>query len=112
MVFRSKHTSRAALPPPGAIRRERRGLIDTREQQLRDLGGLIFEMFRYDRFNEGLVRERCAELLELDRRLGELEELYRAATNREPIRRCSCGAELPPFSRFCPTCGIPTAPVQ
>ena len=110
MAFRTRRAPRAVLPPPGAIRRERRALLETREQQLRDLGGLIFEMFRYDRFNDALVRERCAELLELDRRLEELEELHRAATNREPLRRCACGAELPPFSRFCPNCGIPTSP--
>ena len=108
MAFRSRRTSRAALPPPGAIRRERRALLDSREQRLRDLGGLIFEMFRYDRFNEGLVRERCTELIELDGRLEELEELHQAATNRAPARGCSCGAELPPFSRFCPACGAPT----
>ena len=112
MAFRSRRTRRAVLPPPGAIRRERRALLETREQRLRDLGGLIFEMFQYDRFNEELVRARCIELLELDRRFEELEELLRAATNRTPLRHCACGAELPPFSRFCPSCGNPTSPDQ
>jgi hypothetical protein len=79
-----------------------------RDSQLRDLGGLIFEMFRYDRFNEELVRERCTELLDLDDRLAELEELHRAATNRAPLRRCAaCGAELAPSSHFCSNCGSP-----
>ncbi len=76
-----------------------------RDEQLRDLGGLILEMFRRNRFNDELVRERCTELVELDRRLAELEDVLRAATHRAPIRRCECGTEIPPFSRFCPGCG-------
>lgn len=111
MVFRNRRASRAVLPPPGALRRERRSLLKLREQRLHDLGGLIFEMFRHDRFNEALVRERCTELLELDQRLEELDELHRAATNRAALRRCACGAELPPFSRFCSSCGSPTGGV-
>jgi hypothetical protein len=35
----------------------------------------------------------------------ELEEVLRAATHRAPLRRCECGTEIPPFSRFCPGCG-------
>ena len=102
-----RRSTRASLPQPGAIRRERRALLDVREQAIRDLGGLIFEMFKHDRFNEELVRERCLELLEVDRRLDELDELYRAATAQAPLSRCACGAELPPLSRFCPNCGNP-----
>jgi hypothetical protein len=96
---------RVVLPSPGALRRERRTLIDARERLLRDLGGLIYEMFRRDRFNEGLVLERCTELLDLDARLEQIEELLDLATHRTPLARCSCGAELPPFARFCPSCG-------
>jgi hypothetical protein len=80
-------------------------LLQMRDEQLRDLGGLILEMFRRNRFNDELVRERCSELVELDRRLLELEEVLRAATHRAPLRRCECGTEIPPFSRFCPGCG-------
>jgi hypothetical protein len=63
-------------------------------------------MYRRDRFNEDLVRERCAELIDLDRRIEEVEGLLDVATNRAPGRRCSCGADLPPLSRFCPQCGL------
>ena len=76
-----------------------------RDERLRDLGGLILEMFRQNRFNDELVRERCTELVDLDRRLDEVEELLRANPHRTPLRRCECGAEIPPFSRFCPGCG-------
>ena len=101
MAIRRRST-RVVLPSPGALRRERRSLLAARDEGLRDLGGLLVEMFRRDRFNEELIRERCSELLDLDRRLEELEQVLQAATHRMPLRRCTCGAELPPFSRFCP----------
>jgi zinc-ribbon domain len=107
VALHRRRTPRVILPSPGALRRERRALLQARDERLRDLGGLIFEMFRRDRFNDELVRERCADLVELDRRLEELDEVLRAATNRAPLRLCSCGAEIPPFSRFCPACGRP-----
>ena len=105
MELRRRRSPRVALPSPGALRRERRALLQFRNESLRDLGGLILEMFRQNRFNDELVRERCSELVELDRRLGELEEVLRAATHRAPVRRCECGSEIPPFARFCPGCG-------
>ncbi len=105
MALRRQRLPRVALPSPGALRRERRVLLQMRDERLRDLGGLILEMFRRNRFNDELVRERCTELVDLDRRLDEVEELLGAATHRAPLRRCECGAEIPPFSRFCPGCG-------
>ncbi len=105
MPLRRQRPPRAFLPSPGALRRERRALLQIRNDNLRDLGGLILEMFRQNRFNDELVRERCSELVELDRRLVELDEVLRAATHRAPLRRCECGNEIPPFSRFCPGCG-------
>jgi hypothetical protein len=106
MALGRQRPPRIVLPSPGALRRERRTLLEARERLLRDLGGLIYEMFRHDRFNEGLVRERCAELLDLDERLEQVEELLDVATHRTPLARCSCGAELPPFARFCSSCGL------
>jgi len=103
--LRRQRPPRTYLPSPGALRRERRALLQIRNDSLRDLGGLILEMFRQNRFNDELVRERCSELVELDRRLVELDEVLRAATHRAPLRRCECGSEIPPFSRFCPGCG-------
>jgi hypothetical protein len=101
------HSPRRALPPPGVIRRERRLLVRTREEQLRDLGGLMLEMYRRDRFREDLLSERCNELLGLDARLHELDEMLAAARRRTPAGRCECGAPLPWGSHFCPHCGRP-----
>ncbi len=98
---------RRALPPPGVIRRERRALLRVREERLRDLGGLILEMYRRDRFREDLLAERCNELLGLDARMHELDEMLAAARGRMPVGRCDCGAPLPRASHFCPNCGRP-----
>lgn len=99
--------ARRALPPPGVIRRERRLLLRTREEKLRDLGGLMLEMYRRDRFREDLLSERCNELLGIDARLHELDEMLAAARRRVPAGRCECGAPLPWASHFCPNCGRP-----
>jgi hypothetical protein len=99
--------ARRALPPPGVIRRERRLLARAREEKLRDLGGLILEMYRRDRFREDLLADRCNELLGLDARLHELDEMLAAARRRIPAGRCECGAPLPWGSHFCPHCGRP-----
>jgi hypothetical protein len=95
------------LPPPGVIRRERRALGQLREEKLRDLGGLMLEMYRQDVFREDLLAERCNELLGLEARLNELDEMLAAVKHRTPARRCDCGAPLPWGSHFCPHCGRP-----
>ncbi|MGE5272599.1 MAG: zinc ribbon domain-containing protein [Verrucomicrobiota bacterium] len=98
---------RHALPPPGLIRRERRNLQRAREEKLRDLGGLMLEMYRRDTFREDLLADRCNELLGLDARLHELDEMLAVARRRVPAGRCECGAPLPWSSHFCPNCGRP-----
>ncbi|HZQ66729.1 MAG TPA: zinc ribbon domain-containing protein [Gaiellaceae bacterium] len=98
---------RHALPPAGVIRRERRALGQVREEKLRDLGGLMLEMYRRDVFREDLLAGRCNELLGLDARLRELDQMLAAARKRLPVGRCDCGAPLPWGSHFCPNCGRP-----
>jgi Double zinc ribbon len=107
--FRRAHrpSRRRALPPPGVIRRERRALSLLRENKLRDLGGLMLEMYRRDVFREDLLSDRCTELLGLDARLHELDDMLAAARRRTPAGRCECGAPLPWGSHFCPHCGRP-----
>jgi hypothetical protein len=100
--------ARPAVPPPGVLRRERRALLKLREERLRDLGGLLLEMYRRDRFSEDLVRERCSELLEIDARLGEIESMVAVSRRRAPAARCTCGAPILWGSHFCQHCGRPT----
>ncbi len=104
---------RRTTSPPGVLRRERRALLRVREERIRDLGGLMLEMYRRDRFREDLLHERCAELVSLEARLEELDSLLAAASQRLPAARCPCGAPILWGSHFCPNCGRPAggAPV-
>jgi len=103
---------RRSLPHPGQLRRERRALLRVREERLRDLGGLMLEMFRRDQFRQDLLVERCDELIALDARLQELDTLLAAAVSvrrAAPPARCACGAPLVWGSHFCANCGRPVA---
>jgi uncharacterized protein YjiS (DUF1127 family) len=103
---------RRALPPASQLRRERRTLLQARERRLRDLGGLMVEMYRRDQFRQDLIVDRCAELAKLDERLGELETLLAAAASRGRVREaahCECGAPIFFGSKFCSRCGRPVA---
>jgi hypothetical protein len=103
---------RRALPHPGQLRKERRALLRVREERLRDLGGLMLEMFRRDQFRQDLLVERCDELIALDDRLQELDTLLAATVSvrrAAPAARCACGAPLVWGSHFCANCGRPTA---
>jgi hypothetical protein len=101
---------RRALPHPGQLRKERRALLRVREERLRDLGGLMLEMFRRDQFRQDLLVERCDELIALDERLQELDTLLAASVSvrrAAPAARCACGAPLVWGSHFCANCGRP-----
>ena len=107
---RGGHRARNTIPPAGVLRRERRALLQFREERLRDLGGLLLEMFRRDRFREDLVRERCQELLELDDHLAALDSLLGIAWTLPEPARCACGGPLGEDARFCAACGRAVGP--
>jgi hypothetical protein len=94
---------RRAAPPAAELRRERRSLVQVREERVRDLGGVVLEMYRQDAFREGLLIELCAEIAAIEERLRELDFLLDA--RRPPVARCECGAPLFYGARFCPSCG-------
>jgi hypothetical protein len=102
--------SRPAYVTPSSreLKRERRALLDVREDRLRDLGGLALEMYKRDRFNAGLVVERCAELVAIEARVQEIDALLDGTAR---VRRggagalCICGAPILLGARFCATCG-------
>ena len=86
-----------------------KALILFREDRLRDLGGLALEMYKRDRFDAGLVVERCAEVVAVeafaagDRRAARRERAIRGSVSAI----CICGAPLLLGARFCATCGRP-----
>src|SRR2546427_4433083 len=91
----------------GALRRERRALRKLRDVRLRDLGGLMLELYRRGAFREDLVAEQCAQLVGIDDRLATID----AALSRSGVdRRCVCGAPILRGSRFCSACGRALAP--
>ena len=106
---------RRALPPPGHLRRERRNLLRLRESRIRDIGGLVLEMYRQDRFRQDLIYEQTAEIVVLEERLREVDELLFAVSNRRAAAgpRCEqCSTPLYPGARFCPSCGRSVAVEQ
>ncbi|HET7044615.1 MAG TPA: hypothetical protein VFI37_07185 [Gaiellaceae bacterium] len=107
--FRRSGDAQAPKPPvlrrpaPGVLRRERGTLDRLHEQRLRDLGGLLLEMYRRGTFREELLSEQCADLVAIETRLGEIEALL--TTPRRHTPRCTCGTPILPGSHFCPGCG-------
>jgi predicted nucleic acid-binding Zn ribbon protein len=96
------------VPPPGSLRRERRALVRTREERIRDLGGLMLEMFRRDHFLALLDQQVLLELIAVEGRLREIDELLEVsvAQRREGVgHRCTCGAPIQWGSHFCANCG-------
>jgi hypothetical protein len=89
-------------PHAGLLRRERRALAHAREAELRDLGGLLVEMYRRGSFRDDLLAERAATVVGIDVRLAEIDELLQT---RGHLLRCECGAPIIRGSHFCPNCG-------
>ena len=100
-------------PPyhPGMLRRERRALVRAREERIRDLGGLILEMFRRDRFREDLMREQAQEIFGMEARIQEIDALLTTTREQVQTSRCECGAPLVHGAHFCANCGRPTGEV-
>ncbi|MHB8059770.1 MAG: double zinc ribbon domain-containing protein [Gaiellaceae bacterium] len=110
---RGRRKARPPRPPVAnlsRVRRERRTLLQERERRIRDLGGLMLEMYRHDQFREDLIVEHCAQAMGVENRIHELESiLTRAKSGRStPGPQCACGAPLLFGARFCASCGRPT----
>jgi zinc-ribbon domain len=102
---------RRHLPPPSQLRRERRALLYQHEQRVRDLGGLVLEMYRQDSFRQDVLHEQAAEIVSLEERIREVDRLLSARSSRSAPRvRCpSCGSPQYAGARFCASCGQPLA---
>jgi hypothetical protein len=96
----------------GRYRRRLRYLRRVRELGFRDLGGLVFDQYRFSKAGEQLVRGKLVALDAVDR---ELRALERAVDDRrtyfdlrEPgIAACPrCAGLHGSDARFCPSCGM------
>jgi len=108
----------------GALRRRLRYLRRLRELQLRDLGGLVFDVHR---FGEGadeaararhaeLVRAKVADLTVVDTELRGIEHALGERHGVQELREAGiggtceqCGALHASDARFCSSCGAPVA---
>jgi Double zinc ribbon len=89
------------------MRREFKALLERREIDIRDLGGLVLEMVRRDRFRAELLTERAEDILAVEDRIRALDV---ALNSPSPARRsggasCRCGTALEVGARFCWRCG-------
>jgi hypothetical protein len=104
------------LPPSfrsrGALRRRLRYLRRARELGFRDLGGLVFDLRRFERDRPDLVEAKIHALFEVDHELRALEralaDRHEVTELREPgIASCPrCGALHGSDARFCSSCGL------
>jgi hypothetical protein len=107
----------AADAPPsfrsrGAMRRRLRYLRRARELGFRDLGGLVFDLRRFERERRDLVDAKVQALFEVD---SELRALERALGDRREVHELReagiascprCGALHGSDARFCSSCGL------
>jgi hypothetical protein len=110
---------RPARPPAslslrerGRLRRRVRFLRKQRELQLRDLGGLIFDMYRFGSKRQDLVREKLREMFAADRELREFEHLLGERAGTLDVREAGVGGACPRCltlysteAHFCSNCG-------
>ena len=84
------------------LRREQKVLLRAREEKLRDLCGLVVEMYRRGAFREDLLEDAFADAVGIDERLAEIDYLLHGERHAP---RCECGAPILRGSHFCPNCG-------
>jgi hypothetical protein len=89
-------------PRPGVLRRERRALLETRSEQLQEVGSLLVEMYRRGKFRRDVLSDSCAAILGIDARLAEIDDILQ---HGREVPRCDCGAPMFRGTHFCPNCG-------
>jgi len=102
----------ASFRDRGRLRRRLRFLRRARELAFRDVGGLMFDMRRFDRDRPDLVKAKLNALAAVD---GELRALERVLDDKRPLHELRepglsscprCGALHASEDNFCPHCGL------
>ena len=94
----------------GSLLRERRALVAEREQRVRDLGGVLLELFRRGERRDELLQTLCEEILAIEQRLHGIDTQVSGtgAADAPPTVRCVCGAPLAWDAERCEVCGWPS----
>jgi len=108
-----------AIPGPtpsfrsrGAMRRRLRYLRRARELGFRDLGGLVFDLRRFERDRPDLVDAKIHALYDVDTELRALERVLEDRQEVTELREAGiascprCGALHSSDARFCSSCGL------
>jgi hypothetical protein len=97
----------------GRARRRLRYLRQVRELQLRDAGGFVFDLYRFGRQRDALVRVKLDALIATDKEIRSLEALLGVAGRVREIRQpgvggtcVNCGAFHASEASFCAHCGV------
>jgi hypothetical protein len=105
-----------SLRDRGRLRRRLRFLRRARELQLRDLGGLVFDLYRFGQQREPLVRGKLDAVIATDHELRSLEDMLADPRATREVRRPSvggacpgCNALYPSDASFCSECGLALA---
>lgn len=94
------------------LRRRARYLRGLRALQLRDLGGLVFDLHRFGRRREDLVAVKLSQLDQTDREMRAAEAALGATRTIDEVHEAgiggscpSCGALFAGDARYCSACG-------
>jgi hypothetical protein len=96
----------------GQLRRRLRYLRRVRELGLRDLGGLVYDLDRFGRSRDDLVRQKLEALVAIDSELTIVGAALGEDSSFDELREVGitpcpgCGALLPSEARFCSACGV------
>jgi hypothetical protein len=96
----------------GAMRRRLRYLRRARELGFRDLGGLVFDLRRFERDRPDLIDAKINALYDVDTELRALERVLEDRHEVTELREAGiascprCGALHSSDARFCSSCGL------
>src|SRR4051812_64548 len=106
------HDSRPGFRERARMRRRLRYLRRIRELGFRDVGGLVFDLDRFGRNREDLVRAKLDALRAVDAELRALESALDDVRPLHELRESGvaacprCGGLHGSEASFCPTCGL------
>lgn len=93
------------------LRSQLRQLEKEKEEKLKELGRLVYDMVRMDAYSEQKIIKYCPPIGEIDRKLvmteTEIKRIQEASSGGSGnyVAVCECGAGLMTNQKFCASCG-------